>query len=610
MTALPSVELDINTIIAKLKEEPNDLAKLKAAREHAYLLGRHAPNMMIKAEHRDALTITRLLGKRAFDEAFKAGWDETMRARASQHEADKPPTVQPTERPQGKPWIEAGDTPETIRTLTAAVDEGEFDDLYVTNGEIVQVGRISGDIGTDSDDPLPLASAPLTAAGFASLLAHKAYVFKICQGFSGAEWEEECTPPDRVLAAVLSGRHWPGVRPLRGIVSSPILRPDGSLLQTVGYDRATGLYYAPKVALRPVPEHPSREQVISAKRFIGRVLHDFPWVSDADRATYLGLLVSPILRPYVRALIPFGLVTATTQASGKTLLTDIAGALYGKRQQPWPESDEELRKVITSVLAQPESVIVFDNLEEGTQIKSPILAGLLTATEWSDRILGSSKTAKRANDRMWLATGNNIRLGGDMATRTAVVRLDPNMPNPDQRSGFAIPDLETWLTAPANRHELMWHVLVLVADWMTAGAPRSHHVMRQFTPWAQAAGGFVTHHGLPGFLANATDVREMDDAAAMWQAFLSRWEQKFGAQPITSAMLRASFERDPDGSDPWEGTIPDTLLDGRHIPSVIALGKRLRGQVGRWFGSYVLREATTDSHNKVQRWEIEKAADL
>jgi hypothetical protein len=30
------------------------------------------------------------------------------------------------------------------------------------------------------------------------------------------------------------------------------------------------------------------------------------------------------------------------------------------------------------------------------------------------------------NDRLWLATGNNLRTGGDMASRAVWVRLNPD----------------------------------------------------------------------------------------------------------------------------------------------------------------------------------------
>ncbi|MCK9898299.1 hypothetical protein [Frankia sp. AgB32] len=595
----PAVELDVAVVLAAAGAEADELARAKRLREHAHALGRHAVDALVVDEHRDALAAAGHLGKGAFDRLYKAGVAEARQAAKD--------TARPADRPAGKPDIDVTGTASAIRKLTAALNGGVFPDVYVTDGRVTHIAPVSGDISITGDDPLPLVAAPLGAPGFASLLAHETYAYRIVTDPRGDTWEEEHLPADRILTSVLTRPHWPGLRPLRGVVGSPVLRPDGSLLQTPGYDPATSLYLAPKIPLPLVPDQPTGDQVIAAKRFLDMVLHDFPWVAPADKANFLAILVTPILRPYLRSLIPFWMATATTASSGKSLLADMVGSIYGKQQNPWPGGEEELRKAILGCLRRPEPLICWDNIAEGTEITSATLAGLITATEWSDRVLGSSRNEKYANDRLWAVTGNNLRLGGDMASRTIVVRLDPNMPNPEARpdSSFQIPNLQSWLTDPAHRRELQWNLLVLVADWVAAGAPRTTHQMRQFSPWAQATGGLVTHHGLPGFLDNLADVRDMDDQAAAWQAFLTRWEEKFGTQKLTSAALRGSFDRDPDGADPWDGTLPDGLADGRHFPTAIEVGKRLRGHVGRWYGPYVLR-ADTDSHSKVRLWTVER----
>jgi hypothetical protein len=52
---------------------------------------------------------------------------------------------------------------------------------------------------------------------------------------------------------------------------------------------------------------------------------------------------------------------------------------------------------------------------------------LLTDRTWGDRLLGGNVLAKFANDRLWTGTGNNLRVGGDMATRAVLVSIDPAM---------------------------------------------------------------------------------------------------------------------------------------------------------------------------------------
>jgi hypothetical protein len=164
---------------------------------------------------------------------------------------------------------------------------------------------------------------------------------------------------------------------------------------------------------------------------------------------------------------------------------------------------------------------------------------------WSDRQLGASRNVATVNDRLWMATGNNLQVGGDMASRTVRVHLDPNMPRPEQRdqSRFGIPNLDQWILEPANQLTVLWHLLVLVLDWTRHGAPRAVGVaMRQFTPWAQALGGFLAHHTIHGFLTNAEEVRGIDEHEMRWRAFLACWHQRHGSKALTAAEIRADGE--------------------------------------------------------------------
>ena len=512
-----------------------------------------------------------------------------------------------------KPQIEAPGGPASIRALRSAIDAGTIPGTYVSSGRVVVVERVSGTPGAvtgDEDSPLPVTASEVRAPGLAALLAARTYTFqmKSRRADGGTEtYPEEVTPPNAVLAAALEPKEWPRLRPLFGIVGAPVLRPDGSLLQQPGYDSATCLYLASKVPLEPVPDEPTAKQVRTAREFLlRRFLGDFPWVSEADKANYVGLLVTPILRSYLRTLIPFGVVTSTMPSSGKTILTCGLGMLYGQRVLTWTHSDEELRKAITSVLADPVGTIIFDNLAEGTVIDSPVLARLITDRTWADRLLGKNSTAAFANDRVWTATGNNLRLGGDMRTRSVLVGLNPNMPRPEERTGFAIPNLDQWILAPANQRQALWHLLVLVADWTRSGAPRREGLtMRQFTPWAEAVGGFLAHHGIGGFLANVETVRDIDEEEASWAAFFAQWRKLHGERWLTSNELRLSADVPLNEHDPWDGCF---VADGRgRPPTSKSLGKLLTGQIDRYRASYVLR-SEQDKHSKIRTWRVEEWA--
>lgn len=518
--------------------------------------------------------------------------------------------------------IQIGGEAETIRVLTTALGEGALPDVYVSGGQLVHLSRISGGADNPAEHAqqtaagaLPVRAEPITAPSLAWLLAHHTFVYRNKKNKETDMFEQvEASPTKAVLSAVLSRRYWPDVRPLTGVVTSPVLRPDGTLLQTAGYDTTTGLYYAPTTAMPTIPAQPSTQEVSEALEFVlGKLLRDFPFVAPADRANHIGLLIAPILRPYLGCLTPFGLISATTQSSGKTLLAEIPGYLYGRKHLVWRKGDDsELEKAITSALHSPAPVMLWDNIAEGSVVSSAVLAKLLTGPKWDARMLGSSGAGfEAANDRLWLATGNNIRLGGDMATRTALVRLDPNDPHPDQRdqTGFGIPHLDDWLKVPANRVTVLRHLLILVMDWINAGAPRSGHTMRQFTSWAGAAGGFLAHHGIDGFLDNLDDMREADDENTEWVAFLARWHELNGDRRVTSRTLRHSAEIDIVNDKPvdhWEGAF--LTDDNGRIPSAKSIGRLLTGHIGRWHGNYVLR-GTKDSHANALVYWVETLAE-
>ena len=521
---------------------------------------------------------------------------------------------------EGVPRIEISGSPDAIRKLKAALAAGAIPDLYVTGGRPARVERVSGTLAVDldGDAPLPVVATPVTPPLLAHLLAAHTYTYrwgsrKDEQG-RAEFFEQETTPGPAVLAAVLAGAEWPSVPTLAGIIGTPVLRRDWSLLQTPGYDRASGLYLSPTVTLPPVPETPSPQQVTRARGFLlSTLLGDFEWEDAASLANYMAVMVTPFLRRPLRALVPLAILSASAPSSGKSLLSALIGLLVGQQTVPWPaDNDTELEKLITSTFTVESGAVIFDNLAEGEVIASPVLANLLTNPMWSSRILGKSGMGAWPNDRLWMATGNNLRVGGDIASRAVCVRLKPAAPHPEARTGFQIPDLQGWIKGPGHRAELLWRLLILVADWVAAGTPRDTAVppMRQFTPWAQGAGGLLAHHGIAGFLTNLNTIQAMDEEDHKWAVFLAGWLHRLGPGLVKVADVLASGEpgRDSLGRDidPWGG---DFITDdkGRLPRTPQKLGQLLAGQADRWHGEPPLTlRAVTESHNSTRLYRVER----
>lgn len=490
---------------------------------------------------------------------------------------------------------------DAVVTIMHAINAGHIPDLYVRDGQLVHVQRKS------SVHNNQVAVSEVCADRLNMLMSYHIRTFKTVLNKDSKPVRKAYAPPITTLRAVIKSNYWPGLPPLAGIIGTPTLRPDGSLIQEPGYDKATGLYLQPTIQVPRVPDSISDEQVRESRDFVFRkVFGEFCWVSPGDFANYMALLVSPMLRPYIKSTTPFGMFSATTPGSGKTNLTDAIGLTYGQSSQVLPSRTEELQKKITSILVGNSSpVVVFDNLKEGTSISSEILATLVTKDTWDDRILGASRNVEAAQDRLWLASGNGLTVGGDMASRTVMVRLDPRTEKPELRN-FEMGQFSDWIREDGNREELLYHLLILVQAWRQGGAPKdTTHTMRGFTRWAQVMGGFLAFHGLPGFLGNAGALAELDTDAEEWNAFLAKWHEVFGPVAKTAKELHVSSQVNfvmGTMEDKWSRCFI-TDEEG-HVPNPRSLGRMLSGQEGRIRNGYVLRRRT--GREKSALWWVEK----
>lgn len=88
--------------------------------------------------------------------------------------------------------------------------------------------------------------------------------------------------------------------PLDGVTECPSLRPNGTVLNTPGYDAATRLFYEPASALvvPEIPTIPSQGEAQAALRYVlDELLVDFPFCEEANRVNMVACLLTPIVRP-------------------------------------------------------------------------------------------------------------------------------------------------------------------------------------------------------------------------------------------------------------------------------------------------------------------------
>lgn len=487
--------------------------------------------------------------------------------------------------------LRVSDAPEGITKLRELIEAGGLPGVYLMIDGLVRVERSPVPLRA-GDVTLPERAVTLTPALIQRLIAEHVDAQRLN---SRAEWKPFVPSAATILAAT-AGCDWTSVPVLRGVTGVPVFRGDWTLPQASGYDEATGHYLSPAVQVGTIPDRPEPGQVAAARGFlVGELLGDFPWSGKADLPNYLGVLLTPFVRLALKApTSPLAVVTASMPGSGKTNLTSILGALIGQQTVSWPAGvggDVELEKLVTSTFTASGAAVVFDNIDNGETIDSAVLARLLTAAVWSGRILGSTGMASFPNDREWLVTGNNLRLGGDLPPRSVMIRLEPDCERPEERTDFRIPNLETWITHPQNRAKVLRAVLILVSDWVAAGAKpdRSIPPMRSWTSLVQGIGGILTHHGISGYLSNVDLVRGMDEETARWTAFYATWWERFTGQPVTAKTLYDSAQHVAKGpfaeEDPWNGCFI-TGRNGRPPNGAVQLGTWLVGEERRPRGGF------------------------
>ena len=94
-------------------------------------------------------------------------------------------------------------------------------------------------------------------------------------------------PPLQLVRMVLArDQRWDFPR-VGGIITTPTLHGDGSLLATAGYDARSELYLLPRLQLPSIPERPTRDQAVAALGVIKDLLLIKSTACDLDSASRL-----------------------------------------------------------------------------------------------------------------------------------------------------------------------------------------------------------------------------------------------------------------------------------------------------------------------------------
>jgi hypothetical protein len=425
-------------------------------------------------------------------------------------------------------------------------------------------------------------------------------------------------PPTWLVDQIYDRVHWPGVPPITDFTDAPVLNLDGEVVEP-GYDRSSGVYYAPSFAPLPLPERPTREDARAAAERVLDLLCDFPLVERAYLSAWLAACLTQFCRTRIRGPIPMFLIDGNVRASGKTNLVDMACQIaLGHKASKTPEAKDpdEFRKQFSSAVMAGDTVTCFDNLT-GAVGGAALDAALTNDGRWSDRLLGTNKRVDKVVRMTVFATGNNIPLRDDLVRRVLYIRLQSADEQPWLRDSSKFKyDLSGERDGKphilAHRAELVRDLLTILRAYVVAGSPPVQmESWGSFESWSREVRAPIVWLGLPdpadGRRQLSDEVDEEPSHIAQLMTGLER-VQKDSPEGFTSAQVAAAcatFMPDDRNDALKEAVAALAFVRPGAAPTGRQVGHLLKKLRDRPVGGRQISRARFLGHDKIILWLVQ-----
>jgi hypothetical protein len=421
-------------------------------------------------------------------------------------------------------------------------------------------------------------------------------------------------PPTHVAKTILSRDGEWKFRPVAGVITTPTLRRDGTLLIVPGYDPETKLLLMAPPVMPPMPENPSEDDAEAAFALLNGLLDEFPFVDDASRSVALSGLITPVVRGAMN-VAPLHATNAHTAGTGKSYQVELCYAIATGQSPPAlaaGRTEEETEKRLAAAVIAGQSVITVDNLNG--EFGGDFLCQLVERTRVQVRILGLSKLVETECRATVFVNGNNITpKGADIIRRTLMCSLDANMERPELRT-FAGNPLAAILT---DRGKYVAAAITIVRAFIAAGKPCRPPTLASYEEWTDMVRAPLMWLGCADPVETQKRARENDPDLLIFLALMAELGKLVGpgySAKTVGQIKEAADERmhgsyDPD--KPRSYVRPElrrVLLEAaghRDEIDSVKLGKRLGRFEGRIADGMKLVSGE-DNHNKQKVWSVRK----
>jgi putative DNA primase/helicase len=422
--------------------------------------------------------------------------------------------------------------------------------------------------------------------------------------------------PEKVANTLLAREQWT-LPVLAGVVNCPVLRPDGSILETPGYDIETGLLFDPQsTEFDPVPQTPDKADARRALAVLIDLISTFPFVTDADRSVALSGILTAIHRRSLPTA-PLHGFSAPGAGTGKSKLVDIASLIVDGREaavMALGKGEDETEKRLGAALLAGDAIVSIDNVDADRSLGGELLCQALTQRMLKIRILGLSKLEVVPTNAAIFANGNNLTLVGDMTRRAIMSTID---------SGEERPELRVFKRNPlamvrADRNKYVIATLTVLRAYIVAGKPTQMTPagtpvtpLGSFEEWSDLIRSALIWLGQADPCDTMEKIRKKDPKLGAMVTVVSQWLEVIGyAASVTAKGLIDHAIKTRDGysvkGDFEHPEFRDALLivagDGGAVNS-LRLGKWLGANQDRFVLGYKIVEAGERGGSKL--WKLE-----
>lgn len=235
------------------------------------------------------------------------------------------------------------------------------------------------------------------------------------------------------------------------------------------------------------------------------------------------------------------------------------------------------------------------------------------------RPLGASTIVEIESRATVFATGNNLRVRGDMVRRSLVCDLDAGMERPETRQ-FRSNPVETVLK---DRGRYVSACLIIVRAYIAAGRPNTLPKLASFEDWSNLVRSALVWLGCADPLDSMEAARNDDPELAELREVLTLWNGALGTDAHTAKEIVGEAERRHqtiigEPTDPVHPELLDTLtrlFGERGTINTKRLVRWLMAREGRIVGcddgqktvQLRFKRALSNAMGGLARWRCEKA---